>query len=163
MITAEEVRHLLHYDPETGIFTWRNTKNRRLIGLRAGRTSIALGYRTIKIGGAEYYEHRLAFLYMTGEWPARVDHINGIKDNNRWANLRECSHSMNMRNSKLRASNKTTGMTGVHERKRDGKFIAQITREGKTEHIGVFDTPEEGRDAYVARRAALFPGERWAA
>lgn len=164
MISAEELRDILHYDQETGSFTWLRPppKMQRLIGARAGRVSLALGYRTIKIDGEEYYEHRLAFLYMTGSFAARVDHVDGNKADNKWANLRPCSHSLNSRNTRrAKASNLTTGLTGVHLRKRDGKFIAQMRGRGKR-HIGVFDTAEDGRAAYVAERERLFPGGRWA-
>lgn len=100
MITADFVRHLLHYDPLTGAWTWINplphSKMRR--GDVAGRLTTQ-GRRQIRIKSGFYYASRLAWLYMTGEWPKdQIDHINRIKDDDRWENLREATQSQNSYN-----------------------------------------------------------------
>jgi len=92
-ITQEELKRLLHYNPKTGIFRWKKI---------AGKTT-SRGYRVIKINKKRYYAHRLAFLYMTGEFPSLkggkvVDHKNQKKDDNWWRNLRVVTSSTNSKN-----------------------------------------------------------------
>ena len=87
----------LHYDPLTGVFTWKYTINRNAKkGQIAGRKNS--GYIEISIDGVKYLAHRLAWYYMTGEWPDVIDHDNRIKDDNRWVNLKNGSHASNSRN-----------------------------------------------------------------
>ena len=90
MLTYERLRELLHYDPETGAFTWiKSTYRKGQPGTPAGCLSKRLGYILIGIDKRLYYAHRLAFLWMTKQWPEKeVDHINLDKADNRWANLR---------------------------------------------------------------------------
>ena len=89
MITQKHLKEILDYNTETGIWTWRVNQARRIkIGQRAG-TIISDGHRHIGISGKFYKAHRLAWLYMTGEFPKdEIDHINGVPDDNRWCNLR---------------------------------------------------------------------------
>jgi hypothetical protein len=100
-ITAERLRQLLHYDPERGVFTWlsrpaERSWNTRFAGTRAG-TINGLGYVVIGILGRRYKAHRLAWLYVHGEWPGReLDHINCDKSDNRIANLRPATRSQNI-------------------------------------------------------------------
>lgn len=148
-LTAARLRKLLSYDPETGAFT-------RLID-RAGKGGCAKagtlagskdhrGYMTTAIDGRRYYGHRLAFLWMTGEWPkAGVDHIDRDRSNNAWGNLRDVKQSFNVAN---------------HVRARDlprcvyrhgNRYVARV---GKG-HFGSFRTPEEASEAAqreIARR-----------
>jgi hypothetical protein len=98
MLTAERLRELLDYDPETGRFIWRKdhpTAKHIKAGSVAG-TKNGRGYWVIGVAGAKYVAHRLAWLYVTGEWPAHlVDHENGDRLDNRFANLREATDSQN--------------------------------------------------------------------
>lgn len=144
-ITAERLRELLHYDPETGVFT-------RLCGRCAGRRAGALnetGYRHVYADGVLYLEHILAWLYMTGEWPDdEVDHWDLDKSNNRWGNLRQATSSQNQMNHPIKKTN-TSGHKGVHWAPHAGKWRAQIRISGVGHHLGYFATAEEASAAYA--------------
>ena len=112
------MKSILNYDPETGIFTWINPKNGRPKNKVAGCKNNQ-GYIFITHNGKKYQAHRLAFLYMEGYLPENfVDHINRIKDDNRWCNLREVSSQCNMQNKRHAHTNKS-GVTGVQK---SGKY-----------------------------------------
>lgn len=148
-LSAELLRKLLHYEPETGEFTWLVQPRRGVYpGARAGKLHRGSGRRQIKIGGVSYYAARLAWLYMTGEWPqAIVDHVDTDRLNDRWGNLRLASKSENNHN-KLAQRNNTSGFKGVY-RKRD-RWTAIIRKDGVLHHLGVFDTREQAAAAYAA-------------
>jgi hypothetical protein len=147
-LTQARLREVLDYDPETGIFRWRiQTSNRGRVGHIAGRISDQ-DYWLIGIDGALYRAHRLAWLYITGEWPREVDHINGSRDDNRWCNLREATRSENNANSR-RGRNNTSGYKGVW-RAASGRWTACITVNYRQIHLGRFDAPEEAHAAYCA-------------
>lgn len=148
-LTQERLKELLHYDPETGVFTWMSRVARCVkIGSVAGTRGHSSGYTYIQITGRLYFAHRLAYLYMTGIWPrAEIDHVNGLKSDNRWANLREATRSENMRNGGPRVNNKL-GIKGVYFHKRDMKFVASIRLNDNLHSLGYFDTPEEAAHAY---------------
>ena len=157
-LTAERLRSLLHYDPETGIFTRLVTsgRNRWLAGSPAGTPHSGHGgYTQIRIANRRYYAHRLAFLYMTGAIPAYVDHVNCDRSDTRWANLRPASQTENNRNGPVRRSNKL-GIKGVYRHRR--KFVARITVDRMPIEIGKFDTAEEAGHAY-REAAAQFHGD----
>lgn len=154
-LTASALKERLSYDHESGLFTWKASPsqrpqwNGRYNATMAGRT-MATGYRGIRINDVHYLEHRLAWLYVTGDWPAgRLDHINGIRHDNRFANLRVANASENSWNSKLRRDN-TSGVRGV-TRLPSGQFFAQITVHKIHISIGYFDTLEAAK---TARRIA---------
>jgi len=123
-LTQERLKEILEYDEETGFFHWKKRIAHCVhIGDVAGKVD-RYGYVTIGLYVKEYRAHRLAFLYITGEWPKNnVDHINGIRDDNRWENLRDVSSVHNMRNQKKSIRNKT-GIVGVSQ-KHNG-FVARI-------------------------------------
>lgn len=152
-LTAERVRGLLHYEPPTGELTWRVSRGGTArAGRVAGRIMPTTGYRQISIDDRRYLAHRLAWLYVYGVWPPdEIDHINGVKDDNRLSNLRLATHKQNKRNTK-RQKNNTSGVTGVRYHKRRKKWVAEIRVNGKNIHLGYFDTLEE---AMAARLAAL--------
>lgn len=159
ILTATRLRELLHYDPDTGLFTRLKTpKNTTIkVGDVAGFLSKA-GYRIIKIDLKAYKAHRLAWLYMTGAFPSEeTDHINGIKSDNQFINLREASHSLNAQNYvKPNADNKC-GFLGVTKRA-SGKFVAQIRLMGEMRNLGQCDTPEEAHEVYLKAKRLLHPG-----
>ncbi len=144
-LTIERLKAVLHYDPDTGIFTWLvRTSNRISAGSAAG-SLMQNGYICISIDSRRYLAHRLAWFYMTGEWPNIIDHEDRTPINNRWNNLRDGGQTENMLNKSIQ-SNNTTGFQGVT---RNGKgFMARITKRGKTTHIGSFPTAEEAHKAY---------------
>lgn len=148
---AEALRFIqenLDYDPATGLFTWKRSLNPKVkVGAVAGSINDR-GYRTISINVRHRRAHRLAWLVMTGSWPDNdVDHINGNRDDNRWANLRAATRSQNNMNSRMRVSN-VTGMKGVAFNKARGTWQASIKIGGKYKHLGVFSSPEEAKSAY---------------
>jgi hypothetical protein len=145
MVTQERLKELLHYNPDTGVFTRRVSVAR---GGKAGDTVGTVqkkGYVVIKIDGKVYYAHRLAWLYMTGEWPANeIDHKNLDKSFNAWGNLREATSSQNAAN---RLGWSATGFKGVA--KSGSGYRAEIQVNGKRRNLGSFRTPEEAHAAYV--------------
>ena len=101
--------------------------------------------------------HRLAFLYQTGQWPARqVDHINGVRDDNRWSNLRESTNAQNSQNERRARSSNTVGFLGV-SRHRSGRFRARIVVDGKERSLGLHDTPQIAHSAYLSAKRDIHP------
>ena len=150
---AEFVRELFDYDADAGILRWKYRKdvrsqcNSHYAGTVAGSIN-SYGYRIIKIKGRCYSAHRLVWFHVTGQWPVKeIDHINIIKDDNRFVNLREATRSQNVRNLPISSKN-TSGFKGVSWRKKQGKFCAKIKTNGKNHHLGYFITPEDASTAY---------------
>ncbi|WJN63667.1 putative HNH endonuclease [Erwinia phage Aioli] len=109
-----DVLQALNYDPETGLFTWAVSTNKKVkVGDIAGSVNKKTGYVEIRLKGVMYYGHRLAFLFMTGSMPKRVDHKDNVRHNNVWSNLREATAKQNSQNSKI-YSNNTSGVKGVN-------------------------------------------------
>jgi hypothetical protein len=142
---------ILQYEPTTGYWFWLvKRRGTRGVGSRAGCKEKSRGYREIRIDGVSYREHRLAWFYMTGEWPGEgIDHINGVTDDNRWCNLREADKNQNGCNRGKNANN-TTGYKGVCYHKDNKKWIAQIKIKGDKIHLGSYYTPEDAHKAYCA-------------
>jgi HNH endonuclease len=151
IVTAERLRELLNYDPETGVFTWRLADGRLVTGGDVAGTRHSRGYIVISVGGRRYFAHRLAWLYVTGAWPTHhIDHVNGVAHDNRIANLREATPAQNTRNGKLHRDNKS-GLKGVSRAGNHWRATIGIGR--RTVHLGCFKTPEAAHAAYcVAAR-----------
>lgn len=156
MLTQERLKELLHYNPETGIFIRRvRVSSKAPAGAVAGYVDPSHGYVSIGVDGREYYGHRLAFLYMTGEWPKKqADHKNTNRSDNRWDNLREATQAQNKTNLKLR-SNNTSGYKGVTWDAKLSKWKAQIGYGGKHIYLGVFSDKEDAKKAYDISAAKL--------
>lgn len=156
MLTAERLRELLHYDPETGVFTWRvNRGGPAKAGSRAGNVNRVLGYLQIRVDRVLYYGHRLAWLYVHGEWPAdQQDHVNGMRDDNRLVNLRECTPAENCQNLSIRVSN-TSGHIGVSWCSERGKWHARIAVGNRHKHLGRFNSTEAAAAAYQEAKREL--------
>lgn len=146
-ITQAKLKDVVDYDPETGVFTWKVRLSSRVkVGQRAG-SAHGGGYIEIGIFNRNYLAHRLAWLYVYGELPRKVDHEDGDKTNNRIRNLRKCSSTQNMANRKVSSSSKS-GLKGVSWSKSNRKWVAFIQVGGKTTYLGGFDTPELAHAAY---------------
>lgn len=148
MLTAETLRDILDYDPHTGVFTWLVKVGKKTrVGAAAG-TVRPNGYCQICISYRLYLAHRLAWLWMTGEWPQNViDHINLNGCDNRWNNLRLATISQNGANIRAPSHN-TSGTKGVHWDNKRRKWIAQIKVNRKLIFLGRFDTIESARKSY---------------
>jgi len=146
---AELVRELLHYDPASGVFVWRRGTGKAAKGAIAGSPD-SDGYIAIGIDGKRYKAHRLAWLYMVGEWPVGgLDHVDCDKTNNRFANLRQATCSQNRWNSQLKRVN-TSGYKGVHFNKNAQRWRSIIKARGVSKFLGYFDTAESAYAAYCA-------------
>lgn len=150
--SLDTVRRLLNYDPETGVFRWRISIGKAAAGMTAGCT--ASGYILIGIHGRLIKAHRLAWLMHYGVEPmGDIDHVNGVRSDNRICNLREASHSQNMHNRRADHDNKS-GIKGVCWNKWKNKWMAYVN--GK--HLGYFDQPEKAAEE-VKRVRRLVHGQ----
>ena len=154
-LTAARLRELLHYDPDTGVFTWRVHRGiKRVAGLPAG-TINSRGYAQLKISPyGSIQGHRAAWLYAHGDWPSRhIDHINGNKADNRLVNLRDVTHSENQQNQRTAHRNNRVGLLGVSVSR--GRYAATIQIDGANRHLGRFETAEEAHAAYIEAKRGL--------
>lgn len=154
MITLDRLRELLHYEPSAGVFVRRARTSQNMRTGDVAGTLMKSGYCQIGLDGRYYYAHRLAVFYMTGRWPtAQVDHIDGVRANNRWSNLREATAAMNQQNLRRAMKNSRTGLLGVSPS--FGKFEAAIMAGGRKHRLGRFDTPQEAHAVYIAAKRKL--------
>jgi hypothetical protein len=158
ILTQEKLRELLNYDPATGVFTRRvSTSNAVKIGDEAGWID-GHGYVCISLLNITWKAHRLAWLWMTGDWPENdVDHENTNRSDNRWLNLREGTRSQNLANSGKRPSN-TSGLKGVSFHKQSQKWRATISSGDKQIYLGLYDCKAAAHFAYLIK-ADQFYGE----
>jgi hypothetical protein len=151
------LREILHYDPETGEFRWRERLGYKIhVGDIAGCLNKVTGYWGIVVGYRTYKAHQLAWLYMTGMCcrPA-IDHRDLDRANNRWSNLRRATKSDNSANRR-RLRNNTSGFKGVHQDRDSGRWVARLRKDGRTHYLGRFATPQEAHAAYVAAAREMF-------
>ncbi|BCD83620.1 hypothetical protein PSm6_00270 [Pseudomonas solani] len=146
--THEQILLAIYYDPETGLF-------KKPKGELTGGCSARGGYLSIYICGARFRAHRLAWFYMTGEWPKQeIDHINGDRKDNRFSNLRTCTHQQNNHNQPIRKTN-TSGIKGVYWNKRQRKWRGQVCLNYHIHHTKGFDKIDEAEVAVRALREEL--------
>lgn len=148
LITHEELTERLIYEPDTGLFRYAKSGvgfSQKPVGSVAG-CSDERGYLIVRIKNRSYYLHRLAFFYMNGRWPTEVDHVNGIRSDNRWENLREATRREQVQNQGIGKRNKS-GYLGVSW-SQFGKWVAQISIDGKRYNLGYFVTAEDAAEAY---------------
>lgn len=149
-----ELKRKLHYDPTTGVFTWRVSE-----GARAGSEAGFItehGYVRIRILGRLHMAHRLAWLYTHGEFPPhQLDHRNRVRSDNRIDNLRPATHKQNNENTTLQVNN-LSGAKGVSWHTGACKWIAQITHNNECKYLGLHDTVAAASDAYQKAAAEFF-------
>lgn len=152
LVTHVQLLEQLEYDSETGIFRWR--------GRRAGRKRSQAGPKfpkgrfTICIDGRKYFAHRLAWFYVTRQWPAAdIDHIDGDPSNARFKNLREATRAQNLQNLRQPRRKNSDGLLGATPFGK--RWRARIGLNYQTFKIGVFDTPQEAHAAYVEAKRRL--------
>ncbi len=153
-LTHAELLSALAYQPDSGVFTWKKT------GAIAGGPNFD-GYIKIKVHQRWYLAHRLAWFYVHGIWPTQlIDHINGDRVDNRIANLRDVSNSVNRQNAKVANADSKTGVLGVTLRKSKSKprYQAQIAVNGKNKYLGIFDTEGEAHQAYLMAKREVHIG-----
>jgi hypothetical protein len=155
-VNQEQLKELLWYDALTGVFRWRKSANSQTKPWDIAGSLHSQGYVHIMVAGKRYLAHRLAWLYQTGSWPSKsVDHINGVKNDNRWRNLRDVSHSENLQNQTKASKGNKSGLLGVVTRR--NRITAQIKVNGKIIQLGRFPTAEQAHAAYLSAKAIYHP------
>ena len=155
IISQDELKALLHYDPDTGVFTWRvNRKG----GVKVGDTTGYIaknGYVQIGVSNKLYYAHRLVWLYVYGVWPEYdIDHIDGVRANNKLVNLRKATRTENNQNTRKDSTN-VSGLRGVYWHRAAQKWCAEIAVKGKKTYLGLFNTKELAHEAYLKAKETL--------
>jgi len=146
-ITPEYLRENYSFNPQTGRLTRKKCRYRSLIGTDP---TIEKGYAYLSIKGIPFLAHRVAWAIHFGAWPEHLlDHINGIKTDNRICNLREATHKENLWNNHSPVKAKS-GYRGVHKLARSKRYVARIRHNRKLIDIGYYDTAEEASEAYKA-------------
>ena len=154
MHTFQQLNEWLLYRPATGAFVWKKTRSSKAVKGQLAGTLTEHGYVRIGFGGRFYLAHRLTFLFKTKRWPvAEIDHINCLRWDNRWANLREATRTENAQNQLRAMCTSKLGVLGVSAYR--SRFKAQITVQKKQVHLGVFATVEEASAAYKEAKRKL--------
>lgn len=161
-VSVERLREAVHYDGATGALTWRvrpvshfsnrraaNSWNGHYAGRPAFATMMANGYLKGRFDGVEVLSHRVAWALMSGAFPdGDIDHINGVRSDNRARNLRECDRATNLQNTRFRGNK--TGVLGVSWHKASGLFHARIEVRGKVHSLGYFRDLSEAQTARLS-------------
>jgi hypothetical protein len=143
LISHEELLKVFYYNKDTGDFKYKNDGH-----------ICRYGYRCFKINGRNYRLNRLVWFYTYGVWPKnQIDHINGIRDDDRLVNLRDVTHFINQQNRKSCNKNNKLNTMGVY--KVGNKYRARIMLDGKTKHLGYFLTIQDAEEAYINYKETL--------
>lgn len=149
LLTAEWLRSVLEYNPDTGVFTWLSSHGGVSAGSIAGNVN-STGYAVVGLKGVKYRQHRLAWLYVHGHWPAEtIDHIDCNRTNNRLSNLRAVSPGINKQNFRTPTAANTSGFLGVYWSERRQGFMASVGLHKKGKRRGPYRTAERAYAAYV--------------
>jgi hypothetical protein len=154
-LDIEKLKNYVTYDKDTGEFDWVDGNATGRKNGKPGWLSSVDGYVHIRIDYKLYRAHHLAWLYVYGEMPDMIDHIDRDRSNNAIANLRLATKSENAINSKMNARN-TSGFRGVRRKKGLNRWDARIQYKGKGIHLGYFDSPEDASEAYKKKARELF-------
>ena len=158
MITQEELQRVVFYNPETGVFVNKVKRIPCYVGKVLG-TKDPKGYIRIGIHKKTYSAHKLAWLYVYGHFPTKqIDHINGIRNDNRIVNLRDIPPQWNTQNQHKAPKNSKTGFLGVSWSKQKNKFRACITVNGKQKHLGFFQCKQQASIAYESSKCKYHNG-----
>jgi len=156
-ITLDQLKQSLRYSPETGVFLWLQDMGSRAKAGNVAGAKDGCGYTAIKLFGKSYLAHRLAWLYVYGEWPKqRIDHISGDRRDNRIDNLRDVSPSVNSQNQKRARADNSTGFLGVSRHPKG--FAALIGLNGKIKKLGVFAEPQQAHAVYLEAKRQMHSG-----
>ena len=154
-LTSDNVKTYFEYVPETGDLRWTDKAPVKVRG-KSCQTLNATGHKYVKFQGKNYYNHRIAWLYVYGKWPELIDHINGDPTDNRFINLREVDHQTNIQNERKARANNKTGMLGVSPNGK--KDRAEIRFNGKKVNLGTFEKPEVAHQAYLIAKRQMHKG-----
>lgn len=155
-MNLEKLKKHIHYEQKTGVFT-RLVQGRGTAKLGEIPTSDnGDGYQRIMVCGTRYKAHRLAHFYMTGIWPYEVDHRDGVKNNNKWRNLRKATDKLNSENRRKARSDSSTGLLGVIPR--NNKFWMEIESSGRRIRSGPYDTAVAAHKKYISEKRKLHQG-----
>lgn len=155
MLTQTDLIELIEYDKNTGIFCWKKKRRGIKIGVPLGCDN-GFGYLRITVLGQSHYAHRLAWLYVYGEWPKyEIDHINGIKNDNRIENLRDITPISNAQNKIFPKTNSKSQILGVSFHKKAKKWQAHICIYKQRKYLGLFKDIEEAHKAYLNEKSRI--------
>lgn len=154
-ISHKELLRVVSYDPDTGVFTRNISSGGMIVGSVVGTIKNDDGYIQGRILGRKYYMHVVAFFYVYEYWPIeQIDHINGIRSDNRISNLREATNANNQQNTNLIRSN-VSGYVGVSFHKSKGMWQSRITLNYKTHNLGYFNSPIDASIAYLNAKTRI--------
>lgn len=157
-LDLENLFYALSYNEHTGEFRWNIRSGKSKPNSLAGSLKTN-GYIAIQLFGYMYQAHRLAWFYFYGSWPKnQIDHINGIKNDNRIENLRDVTSFINQHNQTAAHRNSNSGALGVSFDKNSGKWKSQININGKKTHIGLYNSKEEAHNAYISAKIMFHEG-----
>lgn len=158
MITQARLHELFEYDAESGVFTRKTAFNRWRVGDKVGYVNTC-GYIEAGVDGNCYGVHRLAWIYINGDDPVEeIDHINGVRDDNRIVNLRPATKAINAQNKRIARADSESGILGVCWHKASSKWVAQIQVSGKKKHLGIFGDKFDAHEAYINAKRMLHEG-----
>ena len=157
-LTQQRLKEVVTFDDTTGIFIRKLKAKRAVIGRTLGYKK-SNGYIALSIDGQKYFAHRLAWLYVYGEFPKNdIDHIDGNRTNNKIENLRDVPRTENLQNIKIAKShNKSTGILGAYLHT-SGKFMSRIKVNKKDIYLGLFESAEQANQAYLKAKQQFHKG-----
>lgn len=150
-LTKDQISSLFEVDVLQGTLAWKSKVKASACKSGQAGCLFGSGYRVVRINRSNYFVHRLIWLFAHGQWPAgEIDHINGVKSDNRLVNLRDVTKQVNKQNIRRANANNPSGLLGAHRWK--DRWSSHINVDGKSITLGYFDTPEDAHAAYVAAK-----------